>query len=501
MNLINRMKNLFSNSNSNDEIEKTSFSELKLHLESKNEWQIKENVDDILKTQFFYTTRTMQLADGTYIEKGTDFMVEAFDEGKFYLHFPLDENNRYTCEFADEYTCTLDELCKIAKPSEFGIEQYIEEKFLNEIYKEQAYGNPHEEELEVDVEEVKHTFENDKVEVEAPILENVDPNIVNNWVEVIEKNHFIQAESAIENVIITKSPKVPGGYQMTCFLDKELTQLTLDRQFSDIVEVSKALTLGGYKEVKESKEREVPYENEYKSAYEYPDCEVLKNKLDIKDQELFERVERSISSIRLCELHEKPIKGNFDFNHLSKIHKHIFKDVYDWAGKPRTEEISKDFYTPKSSAKIITNDKPMEYTKGVVNFAPSKCIAQVLKDSVFKPLKKLNYCRGMDANELSKNLAKFYCELNLGHPFKEGSGRAQREFIRELAEYNGFKLDWSKASFRELTGATIGAAVEKNPEKELNKLSNIIKGCLESLEPDKNLMKDIDKLLDWDRGR
>ncbi len=107
----------------------------------------------------------------------------------------------------------------------------------------------------------------------------------------------------------------------------------------------------------------------------------------------------------------------------------------------------------------------------------------------------------MDANELSKNLAKFYCELNLGHPFKEGSGRAQREFIRELAEYNGFKLDWSKASFRELTGATIGAAVEKNPEKELNKLSNIIKGCLESLEPDKNLIKDIDKLLDWDRGR
>ncbi|WP_195617478.1 Fic/DOC family protein [Clostridium paraputrificum] len=222
-----------------------------------------------------------------------------------------------------------------------------------------------------------------------------------------------------------------------------------------------------------------PYESEYKSTYEYPDCEVLKNKLDIKDQELLERAERTISSMRLCELQEKPIKGSFDFNHLSKIHKYVFKDIYDWAGKPRTEEISKD----------------------TTSFAPSRFAVEGLKDSVFKPLKKLNYCRGMDANELSKNLAKFYCELNFGHPFREGNGRTQREFIRELAAYNGFKLDWNKANSKELMDATIGGTIGRNPEIALNNLSNIIKGCFESLEPDKSLMKDIDKLLDWDRGR
>ena len=222
-----------------------------------------------------------------------------------------------------------------------------------------------------------------------------------------------------------------------------------------------------------------PYESEYKSTYEYPDCEVLKNKLDIKDQELLERAERTISSMRLCELQEKPMKGSFDFNHLSKIHKYVFKDIYDWAGKPRTEEISKD----------------------TTSFAPSRFTVEGLKDSVFKPLKKLNYCRGMDANELSKNLAKFYCELNFGHPFREGNGRTQREFIRELAAYNGFKLDWNKANSKELMDATIGGTIGRNPEIALNNLSNIIKGCFESLEPDKSLMKDIDKLLDWDRGR
>ena len=244
-----------------------------------------------------------------------------------------------------------------------------------------------------------------------------------------------------------------------------------------------------------------PYESEYKSTYEYPDCEVLKNKLDIKNQELLERVERTISSMRLCELQEKPIKGSFDFNHLSKIHKYIFKDIYDWAGKPRTEEISKDFYTVKHSGDITNNREPVNYVKGITNFAPSRFAVEGLKDSVFKPLKKLNYCRGMDANDLSKNLAKFYCELNFGHPFREGNGRTQREFIRELAAYNGFKLDWEKANSKELMDATIGGTIGKNPEIALDKLSNIIKGCFESLEPDKSLIKDMDKLLDWDRGR
>ena len=49
-----------------------------------------------------------------------------------------------------------------------------------------------------------------------------------------------------------------------------------------------------------------------------------------------------MTAVRLLELQMNPIKGNFDFNHLKKIHKYIFQDLYDWAGKPRTVELSKN---------------------------------------------------------------------------------------------------------------------------------------------------------------
>ncbi|OCR84722.1 cell filamentation protein Fic, partial [Campylobacter fetus subsp. testudinum] len=47
--------------------------------------------------------------------------------------------------------------------------------------------------------------------------------------------------------------------------------------------------------------------------------------------------EREISNIQIDRLHKNMIKGGFDYQHLKSIHKFIFKDIYNWAGKDRND--------------------------------------------------------------------------------------------------------------------------------------------------------------------
>lgn len=77
------------------------------------------------------------------------------------------------------------------------------------------------------------------------------------------------------------------------------------------------------------------------SIYCYPGTNVLKNKLNIKDNKLLKTAEEEITLIKQMELLKNPIKGNFSKTHLMNIHKFIFEDIYPFAGKIRREQISK----------------------------------------------------------------------------------------------------------------------------------------------------------------
>ena len=46
-------------------------------------------------------------------------------------------------------------------------------------------------------------------------------------------------------------------------------------------------------------------------------------------------------------------------------------------------------------------------------------------------------------------------EINAVHPFRDGNGRAQREFIRELAEQTGFVIDWSRVTREQMMAASL----------------------------------------------
>lgn len=214
------------------------------------------------------------------------------------------------------------------------------------------------------------------------------------------------------------------------------------------------------------------YEKNYRSVYYYDDVDVLKNKLNIKDFNILEKRERRLTAARIYNLHIKPIKGKFDFKHLSKIHNYIFQDIYEWAGKIRNEEIFKGG-----------------------EFAPSHIVGEALDTQIFKPLKDEKYLKGLNAEKLSERLAYYMSELNYAHPFREGNGRTQREFIRSLAAKNGYEIDWNRLDPEKLLNAT----VEATRNMKYDNLSKLIYDGFTNKEPLKDLIKMFDFDKDYDR--
>lgn len=162
------------------------------------------------------------------------------------------------------------------------------------------------------------------------------------------------------------------------------------------------------------------------TKYCYPDSDVLVNKLDIRDPNKLQIFERKLTMLRLLELIDKPIEGKFDLKHLQAIHAYIFQDVYDWKGKIRTVDIAK--------GNTFCN----------VRFISSQA------DAIFSKLKEEYYLAGLEEYMFTKRLAYYFSEINALHPFREGNGRSQREFIRSLALKNGYLIYFEKASKEEM---------------------------------------------------
>jgi fido (protein-threonine AMPylation protein) len=73
-----------------------------------------------------------------------------------------------------------------------------------------------------------------------------------------------------------------------------------------------------------------------------PATGVLINRLGITDESTLEQVEADMVAARSSELSRTPRKGAFDLAHLRAIHKHLFGDLYDWAGELRTIDIARE---------------------------------------------------------------------------------------------------------------------------------------------------------------
>ncbi|SFX79332.1 cell filamentation protein [Thermoactinomyces sp. DSM 45891] len=208
-----------------------------------------------------------------------------------------------------------------------------------------------------------------------------------------------------------------------------------------------------------------------RSKYFYPGTGTFINKADITDSEQLEKFERRAVSLRLFALENNPIYGKFNFQHLQKIHKYIFQDVYQWAGKLREEDIS----------------------KGSTMFARTIYIQDVSKD-LFRSLAREKNLKGLKIDEFCERAAYYNSEINMIHPFREGNGRTQREFIRTLALSNGYELNWKHLDKDTIMQATIKSITDTKD------LQEAIKSCITNHHPDKSLMR-FYQSCDLDLGR
>jgi len=160
---------------------------------------------------------------------------------------------------------------------------------------------------------------------------------------------------------------------------------------------------------------------------------VLRNIPGITDSVQLQRYEAAATADVLISLKVKPVAGCFDRIHLQAIHQAIFANVYPWAGQLRMVNIQKTGSFPFASAQFLTQNL----------------------DDTFKQLFKENRLRGLSPDTFLSRAAYYLGELNALHPFREGNGRAQREFIRELALHAGYRLSWTNVTSEEMVTASI----------------------------------------------
>ena len=148
-----------------------------------------------------------------------------------------------------------------------------------------------------------------------------------------------------------------------------------------------------------------------------PKAGVLRNLHGITEHDVLIFIESAVVTKRLKELYEKPIKIK-GIDNLFIIHKYLFQEVYAWAGEKRTVEISKaghQFF-------------PTTHFRNAFNFI----------DSLIVEYKKINKS---NKKQIANKLAEILDSINYLHPFRDGNGRTQREFLRLLALEKRFILN------------------------------------------------------------
>ncbi|MFI4951355.1 MAG: Fic/DOC family protein [Caulobacterales bacterium] len=148
--------------------------------------------------------------------------------------------------------------------------------------------------------------------------------------------------------------------------------------------------------------------------YCYPGSTVLRNIPDLRSAEELDRFEAAATTQRADE----PLPaGRLSILHYCAIHRHLFQDVFAWAGRPRTVRLGKS-----GSA-----------------FCYPEHIEREMR-ALFTGLKAGRFLRGLPPDAFAAEAASFLATLNAIHPFREGNGRTQMTFLALLADQAGHSL-------------------------------------------------------------
>jgi cell filamentation protein len=156
----------------------------------------------------------------------------------------------------------------------------------------------------------------------------------------------------------------------------------------------------------------------FDDPYAYKGTSVLKNRLKTRDAAVLAAFEMEMTALRA----EEPLpRGLFGPAHYCAVHRHLFQDIYRWAGRYRTVRTAKDgnwFCFPENI--------PREMKR------------------VFTDLRRSSFLADRRFDDFAASAAEFIADLNAIHPFREGNGRAQLSFLHLLAHRAGHPLDLSR---------------------------------------------------------
>ncbi len=183
----------------------------------------------------------------------------------------------------------------------------------------------------------------------------------------------------------------------------------------------------------------------------------LENKLNITDSAELAREEERISKKKAVELFDSKLIDTFEvgtFAGLVAIHKYLFEDIYDFAGKMRTVNIA----------------------KGSFRFAPLIYLEAALANIDEMPQSTFD------------EIVEKYVEMNVAHPFREGNGRSTRIWLDCIFKKElGKVVDWSKVDKEDYL-----LAMERSPIKDVE-IKVLLKAALTDEINDRTVyMKGID---------
>jgi cell filamentation protein len=188
--------------------------------------------------------------------------------------------------------------------------------------------------------------------------------------------------------------------------------------------------------------------------YTLPDGETVKNKVGARSHAELEAIEVDFVKARQLEHAANPrIARTFDAAHLKAIHRQLFQDVYEWAGRTRDEQV-------RLSDRTIASE-PLLYRPGSKPFAAGARISDGLDDLAAR-LRDADYLRGLSRTEFATRAASVLAEANGIHAFREGNGRTQRIFLQELAASAGHKLEFRVVSRERMVQASIAAHEDRD---------------------------------------
>lgn len=183
----------------------------------------------------------------------------------------------------------------------------------------------------------------------------------------------------------------------------------------------------------------------------------LKNKLGITNSVQLAEAEEKISKEKAALLFDTRLIDTFEvgtFKGLSDIHRYLFEDICDFAGKIRTENIA----------------------KGAFRFASVMYLEEALEKISNMP------------QSTFEEIIEKYVEMNVAHPFREGNGRSARIWLDAILKKEINKVvDWSKVNKQDYL-----FAMERSPVRD-TEIKVLLKRALTDKIDDRDVyMKGID---------